>query len=123
MTEKRVIGGLQNLTHLLFNNHFKHNDMNGKQFTNENANNSIQSNEITTSSESPTSTTADVINKENNRNLPSVFKATHDGCEKFCALVVQQLAGDENVELYEEDWHRDQLNAYNNAHDHIFEKN
>lgn len=67
--------------------------------------------------------TTDVIKAINKENLPNIFEAAHDGSEKFCALVVQQLAGDDNVELYEEDWHRDQLDAYNKAHDRIFETN
>lgn len=44
-----------------------------------------------------------------------------DEAEVFCGMVVQQLTtGDSNE--HKEEWHHGQLNAYNWAHDQLFEK-
>lgn len=110
-TEKRVISGLKQLTELLFKEHFKPN-VNEKLDNNE----PMQSDENAMDMEFSTSSGANMYTgKENtDENVP-------DEAEVFCGMVVQQLtAGDRND--HKEEWHHGQLNAYNWAHEKLFEK-
>lgn len=119
-TEKRVIGGLKQLTELLFKEHYKPN-------ANERMNNDepIQSDELTMGMEYSTSSGANMYaNKENtdeNDYSPDERDATYDGAEVFCGMVVQQLTTSDPND-HTEEWHRGQLNAYNWAHEQLFEK-
>lgn len=114
------------MTALLFKQHFK-----------QNANDEIDNNaplgsdEIAMSTEcSPSSGANMYTNKENTdgnvqynqKNVPDdECGAINDEAEVFCGMVVQQLtAGDSND--HKEEWHHGQLNAYNWAHEQIFEK-
>lgn len=111
-TEKRVIGGLQQLTQLLFNDHFK--QANASQPNNDKENTSfIQSEEISSTNERPSSScdSSHHNDKENKANLSMILDEAHIGSEKFCAMVVRQIA---HLDEYD-DWHNTQLNAYDKA--------
>lgn len=112
-TEKRVIGGLQKLTELLFKQHFKPNANEG----NMDNGGPVQSDENAMSVDySTTNGTANMYaDKENTDENPP------DEAEVFCGMVVQQLTTSDPNEQ-KEDWHRGQLNAYNWAHDKLFDK-
>lgn len=119
MSEMRVIGGLKNLTELLFKQNYKQNAT-----ANESTENSdpLQTDEKSTSSEVPSGSNTNT-DKENSGNFQRFLDdAMKDGAEKFCAMVVQQLTTQTNIE-HNEEWHRGQLNAYNLAHERLFHKN
>lgn len=118
-TEKRVIGGLQQLTHLLFNNHFKH-TTDTTEPNNDKENAFIQSDEITSSNDGRPSTSCDssTMDKENQGNFRMIFDDAHVGSEKFCAMVVRQIA---HLDEYD-DWHSTQLNAYAKTSGEFFEE-
>lgn len=121
MTEKRVIGGLQKLTDLLFKQYYK--DSQDDEENQNQVDGTLQSNEVTTSTQYAASSTNNVhvyTNKENDENFEQfVDNGIHNGAEQFCAMVVHKLAGDGVVQRAEE-WHRDQLDAYNQAQKHFF---
>lgn len=117
MTEKRVIGGLKELTELLFRQHYK-----DKNEADQNENKFVQSEEISTSSECPSSSSIESTDKENGNFQQFLDSAMKDGAEKFCAMVVQQLTNQQHIDHHEE-WHKGQLNAYNFAHEQLFETN
>lgn len=125
-TEKRVIGGLKQLTELLFKQHYKPNA--NEQLGNDEP---MQSNEVAMSMDYSTSSGANMYtNKENtdgnvhfDENLPDESDAMyHEAGEAFCGMVVQQLTTGDPNDHKEEEWHRGQLNAYNWAHEQLFEK-
>lgn len=114
MTEKRVIGGLQKLTDLLFKQYYKQNS----DEDNENeVDGNMQSDEVTMSSDAPTSTTKLRLNKENDENI---HQFSDKGAEKFCAMVVNQLTRGTDEVAQADEWHRGQLNAYDTAQQHFF---
>lgn len=122
-TEQRVIGGLQQLTQLLFNNHFKH-TADTTESINDKENAFIQSGEITSSNhvireERPsTSCDSSIMDKENQGNFRMIFNDAHVGSEKFCAMVVKQIA---HLDEYD-DWHSTQLNAFAKTSGEFFEE-
>lgn len=122
MTEKRVIGGLKQLTELLFQQHYKRHE--NEVDSSQNENNFVQSDEITTSAETPSSSNIAMNDgKENDGNFQQFLdSAMKDGAEQFCAMVVQQLTNQQHIE-HNEEWHHGQLNAYNFAHERLFENN
>lgn len=123
-TEKRVIGGLKQLTELLFKQHFKQ-DANNQIDNNE----SLKSDEMAMNVEYSTSSGANMYgNKENTdesgqfqENVPDECGAMYDEAEMFCGMVVQQLTTVDPKD-HKEEWHHGQLNAYNWAHEQLFEK-
>lgn len=124
-TEKRVIGGLKQLTELLFKQYYKPNS-NGQDNV-DGVNEPLQSDEVTKSIEYPTPNDTDMqIDKENAadghfQQKQSDNNTTPDEAEMFCGMVVQQLTTVEPVD-HSEEWHRGQLEAYNKAHERIFER-
>lgn len=116
-TEKRVIGGLQQLTQLLFNNHFKH-TADSSEPNNDKENAFIQSDEITSSNDRASTSACDsAMDKENHGNFRMILDEAHVGSEKFCAMVVRQIA---HLDEYD-DWHSTQLNAYAKTSGEFFE--
>lgn len=119
MTEERVISGLKNLTELLFQQNYKQNVTAAESTENSDT---LQSDEISTSSEVPSCSNTNT-DKENSGNFQRFLDdAMKDGAEKFCAMVVQQLTTETHIE-HNEEWHRGQLNAYNLAHERLFDEN
>lgn len=122
-TERRVIGGLKQLTELLFKEHYKHNSIEDDNV--DGINEPLQSDEITTSTECATSSTMDMqTDKENNANGQYQLdsnESMHDEAELFCGMVVQQLTTGDAVD-HTEEWHRGQLKAYTAAHERLFER-
>lgn len=116
MTEKHVIGGLKQLTELLFKQHYKHN------ITDEN-NEPLQSDEVTTSTEYEATSIDNQTDKENNDRIQQFLdNAMGDGHgEQFCAMVIEQLTSGHSTH-HSEEWHRGQLEAYNMAHKRLFEQ-
>lgn len=118
-TEKRVIGGLKNLTELLFKDHFKQTG-DGQSDDNE----PIKSDEMAMNVEYSTSSDEHAFaNKENADGNVQQFEEKK--AESFCAMVVSQLtSGDDPIsnDHKNEEWHHGQLKAYNWAHDQLFEK-
>lgn len=128
MTEKRVIGGLQKLTDMLFKQYYKDNNQteygDGNSNSNSNGNNvdeNVQSDEVTTSREIAASNTTEMrTNKENDGNIQHFLdNDMQNGAEQFCAMVVHQLTDGNMVEQADE-WHLGQLDAYNKAHQRFF---
>lgn len=123
-TEKRVIGGLQQLTHMLFNDHFKANRASDAEANSADKENSggkfIQSDEISSSIERPSTSfdTSQVVEADSAGSIRLMYDDAHSGSEKFCAMVVRQIA---HLEEYE-DWHDTQLNAYDNASGQFFKR-
>lgn len=118
MTEKRVIGGLKNLTELLFKQNYKQNETVTESTENSDP---LQPDEISTNSEVPSASDINT-DKENSENFQRFLDdAMKDGAEKFCAMVVQQLTTQTHIE-HNEEWHRGQLNAYNLAHERLFDE-
>lgn len=120
-TEKRVIGGLKQLTELLFKEHYKQNAKDQKD-TNE----PLKSDEMETNVDYPSSSGANMYaNKENtDGNVKQIEDNVPDesgGAEVFCGMVVQQLTTGESKD-HTEEWHHGQLNAYNWAHEKLFQK-
>lgn len=116
MTEKRVIGGLQKLTDMLFKQYYKQNP----DEDNENeVDGNMQSDETTMSSDvdAPTSAKKLRLKKENDENI---HQFSDKGAEKFCAMVVNQLARGTDEVAQADEWHRGQLNAYDTAQQHFF---
>lgn len=119
MTERRVIGGLKNLTELLFKQNYKQNETTAESTENSDTQ---QTDEISTSSESPSGSNTNT-DKENSGHFQRFLDdAMKDGAEKFCAMVVQQLTTQTHIE-HNEEWHRGLLNAYNLAHEQLFDEN
>lgn len=114
MTEKRVIGGLQKLTDLLFKQYYKQNP---DEDNDNEVDGNMQSDEVTMSSDVPTSTTKLRLNKENDENI---HQFSDKGAEKFCAMVVNQLTRGTDEVAQADEWHRGQLNAYDTAQQHFF---
>lgn len=116
-----MIGGLKQLTELLFKQHYKPNST--EQDNIDGINEPLQSDEVTTSTEYPMSIDSDTqTDKENvnfQQNQPD--NTTPDEAEIFCGMVVQQLTTVEPIE-HDEEWHRGQLDAYNKAHERLFER-
>lgn len=122
MTEKCVIGGLKQLTELLFKQHYKHNEITDDAVTR--CDEPLQSDEVTTSTEFEATSSDTQTEKENNGNFQKFLdNAMQDGhAEQFCAMVVRQLTdGGDSVD-HSDEWHRGQLDAYNNANKHFFER-
>lgn len=118
-TEKRVIGGLKNLTESLFKQNYKQNATADESIENSNL---LRTGETSSSSEVPSGTNINT-GKENSGNFQRFLDdAMKDGAEKFCAMVVQQLTTQTHIE-HNEEWHRGQLNAYNVAHERLFDEN
>lgn len=129
MSEKRVIGGLKQLTELLFQQHYKNNT--DETDSNQDENMPVQSDEISMYRTAETVPEKQCVNMDMNMDLPKendgnfqqfLDSAMKDGAEQFCAMVVQQLTNQQHVEQHDE-WHRGQLNAYNLAHQRLFENN
>lgn len=125
-TEKRVIGGLKHLTELLFKEHFK---QTGDDQCD--SNQPMKSDEMAMNVEYPTSSHQHAFaNKENadengqqfQEDVPSESGPMCDEAEKFCGIVVHQLTSHSNDHSNDQEWHHGQLNAYNWAHDKLFEK-
>lgn len=118
ITEKRVIGGLQQLTHVLFNEHFKSNKAAGAEAGLADKENTafIQSAEISSSNERP-ATSSDAGQQVADADSATNTDDAHIGSERFCAMVVRQIA---HLEEYD-DWHSTQLNAYDNASGQFFQ--
>lgn len=124
-TEKRVIGGLKQLTELLFKEHFKPNGDDQSD-----GNEPMKPNEMAMNVEYPTSSDEHALaNKENadgnvqqfQENVPNDDSPMCDEAEVFCGMVVHQLTSGGSND-HKEEWHHGQLNAYNWAHDQLFEK-
>lgn len=119
-TEKRVIGGLTQLTELLFKPHYKHND-NAEATVSQNVD-SIQSDEESTSSENDANSTDMQTDMENGNCQQYLNNAMDNGqAEQFCGMIVRTLTTGSPIDHIEE-WHRDQLDAYNLAHERLFER-
>lgn len=121
-TERHVINGLKQLTELLFKQHFKPN-LNEEDNVDEN-NEPLQSNEVSTSIEYPTSTNSNMQNNKENHDDGQQCQAnsnTNDEGENFCRMIIQQLKAGDAIK-HSEEWHRGQLDAYNIAHKRIFER-
>ena len=119
MTEKRVIGGLKQLTELLFKQHYKQQDSNQCHSTVTQSEVPLQSDEVTTSTEFEATSSDMQSDKENDERFQQYID---DGQgEHFCAMVVKQLTSKSSVD-HSEEWHRGQLEAYNMAHKRIFEQ-
>lgn len=118
MTEKRVIGGLQQLTELLFKQHFKQNAVTQNDEP-------LQYDEVSTSTVfEATSSGMETDDKENVDGPFQQFldNAMDDGHgETFCAMVINQLTDGHPVD-HREEWHHGQLEAYNQAHKRLFEQ-
>lgn len=121
MTERNVIGGLKKLTELLFKQHYKQNQSDENAVTQ--SDDFLQSDEVSTSTESEASSSEMQTDKENSGNFQRFLdNAMGDGhAESFCAMVVRQLTGAESIQ-HSEEWHRGQLDAYNKAHEHFFNR-
>lgn len=120
MTEKRVIGGLKQLTELIFKQHFKQNQMSEDSVTQ--TNEPLQSDEVSTSMEYEATSSGMQPDKENGHFQQFLDKAMGNGqAEQFCAMVVKHLTTGEPID-HSEEWHRDQLDAYNLAHERIFDQ-
>lgn len=121
MTEKRVIGGLKQLTELLFKQHYKHGQNTENTITQHDER--IQSDEVTTGTKRESTPSDMQTDKENNENCQRFLdNAMQDGhAEQFCAMVVRQLTTADSIE-HSEEWHRGQLDAYNMAREHFFER-
>lgn len=111
------------MTELLFKQHYKHNSI--EETNVDGLIEPLQSDEITTSTECPTSSTMDMqTDKENNaigQYQPNPTDNMHDEAELFCGMVVQQLTTGDAVD-HTEEWHRGQLQAYTAAHERLFER-
>lgn len=119
MTEKRVIGGLKNLTELLFKQNYKQNETEAELTKNSDP---PHTDDKSTSSQVPSDSNMNT-DKENSGNFQRFLDdAMKDGAEKFCAMVVQQLTAQTHIE-HNDEWHRGQLNAYNLAHERLFDEN
>lgn len=124
MTEKRVIGGLKQLTESLFKQYFKQNENDENSI--DGCSETLQSDEvaIATAYSAPNNIENHPTHpdKENNGHFQQFLdNAMQGGAEQFCAMVVEHLTAG-NQEDQSEEWHRDQLNAYNMAHERLFEK-
>lgn len=117
MTEKRVIGGLKQLTELLFKQHYK--QQNTNQCHSIQNDEPLQSDEVTTSTEFEATSSDMQSDKENDERFQQYIDDGHG--EHFCALVVKQLTSKSAVN-HSEEWHRGQLEAYNMAHKRLFEQ-
>lgn len=117
MTEKRVIGGLKQLTELLFKQHYKQQDSNQCHSTQ--SDEPLQSDEVTTSTEFEATSSDAQSDKENDERFQQYID---DGQgEHFCAMVVKQLTSKSSID-HSEEWHHGQLEAYNMAHKRLFEQ-
>lgn len=117
MTEKRVISGLKQLTERIFKQHFKENQMSEDSVT-ENVE-PVQSNEVSTSTEYEATSNGIQTDKENGHFQQFLDQAMGNGqAEQFCAMVVEHLTTGKPSE----EWHLDQLNAYNLAHKRLFDR-
>lgn len=116
MTEKRVIGGLQQLTELLFKKHFKQNVVTRNDEL-------LQSDEVSTSTVFEASSSDMQTDKENDGSFQKFLdNAMEDGHgEQFTAMVINQLTAGHPVD-HSDEWHHGQLEAYNQAHKRLFEQ-
>ncbi|XP_031626694.1 uncharacterized protein LOC116342983 [Contarinia nasturtii] len=121
MTERNVIGGLKQLTELLFKQHYKQNQNDENDVTQ--SEEFLQSDEVTTSTESEPNSSDMQSDKENSGNFQRFLdNAMGNGhAESFCAMVVRQLTSADSIQ-HSEEWHRGQLDAYNMARQHFFER-
>lgn len=126
-TEKRVIGGLKQLTEFLFKQHFKSNgqvELNAADTTDE----ATQSDEVSSSIELPSDDDVKGDKENNSKTVPihsSMDSAMHyQEAELFCGMVVEQLTttGQRAEKPPSDEWHRGQLDAYNLAHKRLFDK-
>lgn len=120
MTEKRVIGGLKQLTELIFKQHYKQNQC-AEDIVSQSVE-PLQSDEVSTSNEYKASS-SDVENDKENGNFQKFLdNALGNGeAEQFCAMVVKHLTTGEPID-HSEEWHRGQLDAYNLAHERLFDQ-
>lgn len=119
MTEKRVIGGLKQLTELLFKQHYKQDNQNQSVFTQ--SDEPVQSDEVSTSTEYEATSSDMQMDKENDGRFQQFLdNAMEDGQgEQFCAMVLEHLTTANSID-HSEEWHRGQLDAYNLAHKRLF---
>lgn len=113
------------MTELLFKEHFKQNANDETDSTEP-----LKSDEVAMNVEYAASSGANAYaNKENTDsgvqqfegNVPNGNVPMYDEAEVFCGMVVQQLTAGDSKD-HKEEWHHGQLNAYNWAHEKIFEK-
>lgn len=119
MTEKRVIGGLKQLTELLFKEHYKQPDSNQCHSTVSQRDEPLQSDEVTTSTEFEATSSDMQSDKENDERFQQYIDNGQG--ERFCAMVVKQLTSKSSID-HSEEWHHGQLEAYNMAHKRLFEQ-
>lgn len=104
------------MTEAIFKPHFRHEQLTVPAL--ENSSNDAGTSSATNDASNLFSLVASsVMAKENQANLDGVLDATMKEAEQFCAMVVQQLNTNREID----DWHNGQLQAYSSASQRMFE--